>query len=120
MPPVRRDRDHAHSRVARLCGLEALDLSWFELGAKTIPTACSGGYAIDRGRDDVVALADSCDFHGYLKKEQDIVKFSGVPLVEMDLGKGRVVASEMTLEAAPSDPIARRLLGNLLHLLMRP
>jgi len=94
--------------------LEPLDMSWFELGSETLPIACRGVYSIDRGRDDVMALADHCDIHAYLKKEEDVKDLSGSPIIEIDLGKGRILASEMALDAAPNDPIARRLLANLI------
>jgi beta-galactosidase len=96
-------------------GLEPLDMSWFELGSDHLPTACGGVYRIDRSRDDVVALADHCDIHAYLKKQTDVRALSGSPIVEIKWGKGTVVASEMALEAAPNDPIARRLLSNMIE-----
>jgi beta-galactosidase len=95
-------------------GLEPLDMSWFDLGSEHLPIACRGVYSIDRSRNDVVALADHCDIHAYLKKQEDIKALSGSPIVEIKWGKGTVVASEMALEAAPNDPIARRLLSNMI------
>ncbi|HEX4140040.1 MAG TPA: glycoside hydrolase family 2 TIM barrel-domain containing protein, partial [Candidatus Methylacidiphilales bacterium] len=96
-------------------GLEPLDMSWFELGEGHLPNACTGYYTINRGRDDVTALADHCDIHGYLKKKgPDLKAISGSPLVEIDLGKGAILSSEMDLEAAPNDPVAKRLVCNLL------
>lgn len=42
----------------------------------------------------------------------------GNPLIELRIGKGRVLASEMLLlEASPFDPVASRLFGNLIRLL---
>jgi hypothetical protein len=54
------------------------------------------------------------DIHGYLRISTDFVKISGSPLVELHIGKGRFVASELMLMEAPLDPIAGRLLSNLL------
>ena len=95
-------------------GLEPLDMAWFDLGPKDLPLACRGVYGIDRSRDDVTALADQCDIHAYLKKQTDVQALSGSPIVEMKCGQGEVMASEMALDAAPNDPIARRLLCNML------
>lgn len=95
-------------------GLEPLDMEWFELGPQTPPVACGGYYQIDRARDDVLALADHCDQHGGLDKPGEMAAIGGPPIVEIHLGAGRVLASEMTLEAAPDDPIARRVLRNML------
>jgi beta-galactosidase len=95
-------------------GLEPLDMSWFELGPDILPIACRGVFSIDRSREDVMALADHCDIHAYLKKEEDVKDISGSPIIEIDLGKGRILASEMALDAAPNDPVARRLLANMI------
>lgn len=95
-------------------GLEPLDLSWFEPGRRSVPIACTGVYHMAEGRADVIALAAQCDIHGYLKKPADIVHASGTPLVEIRIGKGRLLAVEMNLEAGKLDPIPQRLLTNML------
>ncbi|HTB85413.1 MAG TPA: glycoside hydrolase family 2 TIM barrel-domain containing protein [Candidatus Sulfotelmatobacter sp.] len=98
-------------------GIEPLDTAWFDRGGRNLPAACAGVYEIVSGRADISALADQCDFHGYLKTPSEITKYSGAPLVELQIGKGRLIASELNLEAGRSDPIARRLLMNLIHYL---
>jgi hypothetical protein len=99
-------------------GLQPLDLAWWELGGGAIPQVCRGSYQIDNGRSDVRAIADAIDFHGYLNGPADFAKISGSPLVEIRMGKGRIVASEMMLlEASQSDPIAKKLFGNLVQML---
>jgi beta-galactosidase len=100
-------------------GLEPLDMSWFELGASHLPMACHGIYRIERGREDVADLANHCDIHGYLKKPDDLDTLSGSPIVEINIGQGTVLASEMALEAGPEDPLARRLLCNMIGSLLR-
>jgi hypothetical protein len=62
-------------------------------------------------------LAEVVDIHGYLKSPADLSKYSGTPLVQLEAGKGRLIASEMMLFEAPQDPIAGRLLANLIHTL---
>jgi len=99
-------------------GIEPLDMAWFEMGPDQAPYACDGTYRIDDRRDDVSALAAECDVHGYLKKPQDVVNLSGAPLVEIRLGKGVVLASEMMLSAKKKDPIASRLLGNFIRFIV--
>lgn len=101
-------------------GIEPLDLAWFESGERNIPRVCRGVYGISSSRADVSALAEVVDMHGYLHKPEDVVHVSGSPLVELRIGRGIVYASEMMFEAAPDDPIAGRLLSNLLHLLEHP
>lgn len=100
-------------------GIEPLDMSWFELGQGNVPIACRGTYGIDCTRNDVVGLAQECDQHGYLKDPAEITSVSGFPIVEIQLGRGRILASEMALDAGPDDPIARRLLDNMILSLER-
>jgi hypothetical protein len=97
--------------------LEPLDLAWFELGAGRIPRACRGVYQIEHGRSDAAMLAEVVDIHGYLKTPSDLAKYSGTPLVELRIGKGRIFASEMMLVEAANDPIAGKLLSNLIEAL---
>jgi beta-galactosidase len=98
-------------------GLEPLDLAWFELDDGRIPRACRGTYQIELGRDDTSMLAEVVNIHGYLKTPADLAKHSGSPLVRLNIGKGKVLASEMMLLEASQDPIAERLLGNLIKTL---
>jgi hypothetical protein len=98
-------------------GIEPLDLAWFESRNRQIPLAATGVYQISPQHDGVLALASQCDFHGYLAKPTDIVKISGTPLLEIQIGKGRLLASEMCLEEGKNDPIAKRLLMNCLSYL---
>jgi beta-galactosidase len=98
-------------------GLDPLDLAWFELGEERIPKACQGVYQIDSQRSDMSMLAESIDIHSYLRTPADLGKYRGTPLVRLNDGKGKVIASEMMLFEAPQDPIAGRLLGNLINAL---
>jgi hypothetical protein len=96
--------------------IEPLDLSWFERGAGNIPLACTGVYQVNR-QPEITCLASTVDIHGYLRTPEDVVRVSGSPLVELRAGKGTILASEMLLEADFRDPIAGRLLSNLIHYL---
>lgn len=99
-------------------GLEPLDLAWWELGNRAIPQVSQGYYTVDSHRSEVRTLADTLDFHGYLKTPADVVNVGGSPLIEVRLGKGMALASEMLLvEASPFDPIAAKLLSNLIRML---
>lgn len=99
------------------CGLEPLDLAWFEMGEKRIPRACRGTYRLQPGRSDATILAEVVDIHGYLKTPEDLAAISGSPLIELRIGKGKILATEMILLDAAGDPIATRLLSNLLSAL---
>jgi hypothetical protein len=98
-------------------GLDLLDLAWFELGGGRLPRACRGVYQIESQRADTSMLAEVVDIHGYLKTPADLAKYSGTPLVHLEAGKGRLIASEMMLFEAPQDPIAGRLFANLIKTL---
>jgi hypothetical protein len=98
-------------------GLEPLDLAWFEMGEGRIPKACRGVYQVEPRRADTSMLAEVIDIHGYLKTPADLAKYRGTPLVQLNDGKGRVIASEMMLFEAQQDPIAGRLLSNLIKAL---
>ena len=98
-------------------GIQPLDLAWFELGGGRVPRACRGVYQIEHRRADTTMLAEVVDIHGYLKTAADLTKYSGTPLVQVNEGKGKVIASEMMLLEAPQDPIAGRLLANLIKTL---
>lgn len=97
-------------------GIEPLDLAWFGSEGRRLPVACTGVYQV-AANSGVVALADQCDIHGYLKVPSDIEKYSGTPLVELHVGSGTVIASELDLEAGGSDPIPERILNNLIQYL---
>ena len=97
--------------------IKPLDLAWFESGGRQIPVACTGVYRVPSARSDTTALAWQCDIHGYLNDKLDINTISGTPLLEIQSGSGRLVASEMAFESGNYDPIARRLFINTIHAL---
>ncbi len=101
-------------------GIEPLDIAWFGRGDRRLPIACSGVYQIADGQQTISALADQCDLHGYLTHPAEIQKFSGTPLVEIRVGKGRLIASELNFDSAINDPISRRLLSNIINNLELP
>ncbi|MGH7980003.1 MAG: glycoside hydrolase family 2 TIM barrel-domain containing protein, partial [Limisphaerales bacterium] len=99
-------------------GIEPLDIAWFGRDGRQLPIACSGVYQVVAGRADTTELARQCDFHGYLKDPSEITRYSGSPLVEIQEGKGRVIASELNFESDRNDPISMRILINIINNLM--
>lgn len=96
-------------------GLDPLDLSWWELGPGQLPRVCLGSHQVVSGGNGLEILAEVVNTHGYLREPSDFNRVSGSPLFEIRSGSGRWIACElMLLEAAPFDPIAMRLLSNLL------
>jgi len=98
-------------------GIEPSDMAWFDRGDRRVPIACSGVYQIAENRQNISALADQCDFHGYLTNPAQIQKFAGVPLVQIHVGRGCLIASELNFDSATNDPISRRLLSNIINYL---
>jgi len=97
-------------------GISPLDLSWFDHGGRRLPAACAGVYRLTSG-PSAVALGQQCDIHGYLKNTSEITEISGTPLVEIQVGKGQLIASEMNFESGQTDPVARRLFNNTISYL---
>lgn len=100
-------------------GIEPLDTAWFEMGHGAIPFACSGTYEVNRNAPQIETLAGQCDFHSDVKAG-GFFKIAGAPMVRIRLGKGLLLASEMMYSARTADPIADRLLSNVLAELARP
>jgi hypothetical protein len=100
-------------------GIEPLDTAWFEMGQGNLPQACSGTYGVDRSRPEVRTLATECDFHSAEPKPDTFFNVAGSPLVEIRLGSGLVLASEMLAAPKDKDPIAGRLLANMITTLVK-
>lgn len=96
-------------------GIEPLDIAWFDRGGRQLPVACTGVYQLAGSRTDISTLADQCDLHGYLTSPSLVQKYSGAPLLEIRVGKGRLIASELNFDSAAVDPIAKRLLSNIVN-----
>jgi hypothetical protein len=97
-------------------GIEPLDLSWFQRDGKDIPLACTGIFQISAG-SPAAELATMIDIHGYLNSPEDFTNVSGSPMVELHIGSGMILASEMYFDSDLKDPIAGRLMSNLLRYL---
>jgi hypothetical protein len=95
--------------------LKPMDMAWFaDEGKRAVPMACTAVYQINRENKNVRELAESIRIHAYLQKPSDVLQYSGTPLLEIKDGKGRIIASEMRLSAAKDDPIAGKLLSNII------
>ncbi|MBM4152821.1 MAG: hypothetical protein FJ220_04785, partial [Kiritimatiellaceae bacterium] len=62
-------------------GLKPLDIAWFTDG-RNIPYAANGRFTIDRLNPKITALAETLEWHGYLRTPLDYQKIGGVPLFE--------------------------------------
>jgi beta-galactosidase len=99
-------------------GLNPLDLGWWELGSGQLPRVCLGSHQVTTGSKGLSVLAEIVNTHGYLKDASDFMRISGASLFEISTGAGRWIACELLLlESKPYDPVAGRLLNNLLSTL---
>ncbi|MFV2065424.1 MAG: glycoside hydrolase family 2 protein [Pirellulales bacterium] len=94
--------------------IEPPDLSWWNVEAGKIPYACRRSFRL-KDAANIEALATYLRVHWYLSNPPEQLKgVSGSPLFQVTLGKGRIVVCEMELGAAAGDPLAGRLLRNLI------
>ncbi|BDD11050.1 beta-galactosidase [Fulvitalea axinellae] len=95
-------------------GIDPMELSWWRAEGRDIPIACRRSYTFKK-KNGVTEFATYLRPHVYLGNPQEQLKdMSGSPLVEIKVGLGRVVASEMELNSADKDPVAAKLLVNLI------
>lgn len=99
-------------------GIEPLELRYFNNNLREIPTACNTTMQINRG-ENVTELAGQIKIHAYIdgggeKARVDrINQLRGFTMVGIDCGKGRAIVSTMATQKADTDPIAARLLNNM-------
>jgi len=112
-------------------GIEPDELSWFtgtenredSIDVGHTPIACERAYNVN-ANDHTTYLAETMRIHGYVNKalpngyfpRQTYDEVFGYPLIEISRGKGRIIVSSMVVQT-PDDPIAHRLLVNLLNYL---
>jgi beta-galactosidase len=94
-------------------GIEPLDIAWFSDG-RNVPYAAGGRYTIDRFSNDIKALAETLEWHGYLNSPLDYKKIGGCPLFTLRHGEGNVIAAQIRTDAIEFDPVASRLILNIL------
>lgn len=102
-------------------GLDVLDLRYFNNGKREIPTACHAIIHANRN-GHIEELASQMKIHAYLddKNLEDRVKrietMRGLTLMAVD---GRTIVSTMATDKAATDPIAGKLLVNMINKLNR-
>ena len=97
-------------------GIEIGDMAW--MGGPTVervPISSLGGYHVNWTNSELTVLAEEMKAHGYLKTPKDKLKYWVAPLVQIQAeGSALVILSEMSIDAALTDPIGLRLWANLL------
>jgi len=100
-------------------GLDPLDLRYFNNGKREMPKACNAVIKAIR-HENLKELASHMRIHAYIdgrKAENRMAKIEamrGLTLLEITDGSGRGIVSTMSTEKADTDPIAGRLLSNLI------
>jgi beta-galactosidase len=99
-------------------GIEPLETRYLNNNKRESPAAISGAYRINRN-PNVEALASFIKIHGYLPGQvKDRVKrldeIKGFSIVKIKDHNGEVLLSEMMLDKTVTDPVAGKLLVNML------
>jgi hypothetical protein len=98
-----------------LDGLQPWDVCWLHAAAG-LPIAATGGFRV-ADQPEVTVLATATRPHSYLPKPTDVRQHQAAVLFEARVGKGKVIVSEINASPAATDPVAARLIANLLKYL---
>ena len=105
-------------------GLDPLDLRYFNNNRREIPLACNAVLKAVRD-DNVKELASQMKIHAYIdggapeNRIQKIESMRGLTMMEITDGEGKALISTMTTDRAATDPIAGRLLSNMVSQALR-
>lgn len=104
-------------------GIDALELRYFNNNKREIPTVCYASMKVNR-HPNVTELANQTKIHGYINGEMDqrseyVKTIKGFPLLEIKDGNGAVLISTMATDKAATDPIAARLLANMISYFLK-
>lgn len=121
LPEIMNFKDAGHA-VFR--GLEPLDLRWFENpefdrnNVRVVPYVATGYYQFDRSKP-ARTICEYMNIHVDLGKEGAAasLKFTGSTILEIKEGKGKIILSEVAINAANTDPVAAKLLSNMIQYL---
>jgi hypothetical protein len=100
-------------------GIAPLDLRYFNNNKRELPAVCNGALTVKRTRG-LEVLAKHINVHGYIKggmaeRAEYMSKIQGATLVKA----GTAYLSTMSLEKATTDPVAGKLLYNIIYELSR-
>jgi len=102
-------------------GLDPMDLRYFNNGKRELPLVCHGALKIIR-QPGLELLARHMKVHGYLNGDMDqrarsMENIQGAAIVQIR-DKGTAILSTMALEKATTDPVAGKLLANMITTLL--
>lgn len=99
-------------------GIEPMDLRYFNDNTRENPLVAKSVYQINRDAD-IEPLAVFTKVHGYLNGEieqrmETLDAIRGFPIVKIEDKKGKVILSEILFHKAKTDPVAGKLLVNMM------
>ncbi|NDP20499.1 MAG: glycoside hydrolase family 2 [Paludibacter sp.] len=99
-------------------GIGLFDIRYFNNNKAEIPTVCKMAFQINRSLD-VIELANQTKIHGYIvgemmERSEYVKTIKGFSILRINKG-GSAIVSGMNLEKATTDPIAGRLLVNMIN-----
>ncbi|KAA6351934.1 Beta-glucuronidase [termite gut metagenome] len=102
--------------------LGLLELRYFNNNKREIPVVCYAAFQVNRN-EHVIELANQTKIHAYIDGNPDarreyIQNIKGFPLLEIN-DKGLALISSMATDKATTDPIAGKLLTNMIHYLAK-
>lgn len=100
-----------------------LELRYFNNNKREVPTICNTVLKVNR-HSNVEELANQTKIHGYINGEMSqrseyVKTIKGFPLLKIHDQKGMASISTMTLEKAATDPVAGKLLSNIIKDLLK-
>jgi hypothetical protein len=103
-------------------GLSLMDLRYFNNNKREIPMVCNSVLKVNRAAN-VALLAKHLKIHGYIngdmnERSQHMEAIQGTTIMTIK-NKGTALVSTMSLEKGATDPIAGKLLANMLNYLMQ-
>lgn len=101
-------------------GIEPLELRYFNNNKREVPTVCHLAFQINRN-EHVIPLASHMKIHGYIngdmpERQKYVESIKGFTILQIN-DKGTAIISSMAVEKSLTDPIAGKLLSNLIKAL---
>lgn len=101
-------------------GIDILELRYFNNNKREIPTACHATLTVNRN-ENLTELAGQMKIHAYIDEGKAgdrinrINSMRGFTLLHIKYGKGEALVSTMCTEKATTDPVAGKLLINMIN-----
>ncbi|WP_321335417.1 glycoside hydrolase family 2 TIM barrel-domain containing protein [uncultured Bacteroides sp.] len=103
-------------------GIDLLELRYFNDNQREVPTVCDAALQINRN-EKILELANQTKIHGYINGDMEarskyMKTIKGFTILQIQ-DKGEAIVSTMLTEKATTDPIAGKLLVNMIDELLK-